>query len=278
MRLRLPRRAPGQAGPPRPLSAFGRRGLVGAGLALTAVAVAFTGLVAVNAMASQSVHEQHTYAFTGSALSIDVVLGEVQIVPGPAGAITVARRLTYGLRRPFVEERIDGDTFRVSDAPCTADRFFPCQVKWLLQVPRNLLVEVRTVSGSITASGLMGTLKLTSTSGSVKALGPSGPLVTLRSHSGAVTAQNVSSTQVVATSDASDVNLTFRSPPALVVGRSQTGRVGVVLPDGDEAYKVVAEAGGSRTVAVAKTDDQAKRKVDVRAPRGDVSVFQSPAN
>jgi hypothetical protein len=251
---------------------------VAVGLALTAAAVGFTGLVAVNAMASQSVHEQHVYAFTGSALSIDVVLGDVQIVPGQAGQIIVARRLTYGLRRPFVEERIDGDTFRVRDAPCTVDTFFPCQVKWLLQVPRNLLVEVRTVSGSITASGLMGTLKLTTTSGSVKALGPSGALVTLRSHSGMVTAQNVSSTQVVATSDTNAVSLTFRSPPALVVGRSQSGRVGVVLPDGDDAYKITAEAGGSRTVAVAKTDDQARRKVDIRSARGDVSVFQSPEN
>jgi hypothetical protein len=91
-----------------------------------------------------------------------------------------------------------------------------------------------------------------------------------------VTAQNVSSSQVVATSDSSDVNLTFRTPPALVIGRSQSGRVGVVLPDGDQAYKITAEAGGSRTVAVAKTDDQAKRKIDIRSARGDVSVFQSP--
>jgi len=254
--------------------------LVAVGLALTAAAVAFAGLVAVNAMAGQTVHESHTYAFTGKAVSVDVALGEVKIVPGEGGQITVARTLSYGLRRPFVEERIDGDTFRIRDAACTANTFFPCGVRWLLQVPRDLLVEVRTVAGSILASGLSGTVKLTSMSGAVRALAPSGALVTLRSHDGLVTAQNVSSAQVVATSDSSDVNLTFRAPPALVIGRSQSGRVGVVLPDGDQVYRIIAEAGtsGSRTVAVAKTDDQAKRKVDIRAPRGDVSVFQSPDN
>jgi hypothetical protein len=261
------------------LSVARRRGLVGIGLTLTAVAVGFAGLVGVNAMASQTVRESHTYAFTGKALSVDVALGEVEVVPGKDGEITVARRLSYGLRRPFVEERIDGDTFRVRDADCTADTFFPCRVRWLLQVPRTLLVEVRTVAGSIIASGLSGTVKLTSVTGSVRAIGPSGPLVTLRSQDGSVTAQNVSSAQVVATSDTSFVNLTFRTPPALVVGRSQSGRVGVVLPDGDQAYKVIAEAaGGSRTVAVSKTDDQAKRKIDIRSAKGDVSVFQSPLN
>jgi hypothetical protein len=271
--MRIPR-----PGPPRPISAAGKRGLVGIGLALTAAAVGFAGLVAVNAMARQTVREQHTYSFTGSALSIDVAVGEVQIVPGNAGEITVARRLTYGLRRPFVEERIDGDTFRVRDRNCAANVAFPCRVRWLLQVPRDLSVEVRTVSGSITVSGLSGKVKLTSVHGSVKALAPSGKLVTLRSHDGAVTAQNVSSDQVVATSDNRDVSLTFRSPPSLVVGRSQTGRIGVMLPDGDDSYHITALAGGSRTVAVIKNDDQARRKIDIRSTTGDVSVFQSPSS
>ena len=256
-----------------------RRGLVGVGLALTAALVGFTGLVAVNAMAGQTAGESHTYTFNGSALSVDVALGDVRIVPGKAGEIIVARQLTYGLRRPFVEEGIDGDTFRVRDQTCTADTFFPCHVHWILQVPRDLSVEVRTVAGSITVSGMADTVKLTSVSGAVTAIGPSGKLVSLRSHDGLVTAQNVSSPQVVATSDNQAVSLTFRSPPALVVGRSQTGRVGVILPDGDEAYKITAEAGpnGGRTVA-AKTDDNAKRAINIRSSKGDVSVFQSSDN
>jgi DUF4097 and DUF4098 domain-containing protein YvlB len=279
MRLRLPR-VSGRTGPRRPLSIARQRGLVGIGLALAASAVAFSSLVAVNAMATRTVREEHSYRFTGSVLAMDVAVGEVQIVPGKDGEITVARRLTYGLRRPFLEERIDGDTFRVRDDNCTAETFFPCQVRWLLQVPRNLSVEVRTVSGAITVSGLSGTVKLTSVSGSVKALAPSGKLVTLRSHDGSVTAQNVSSAQVVATSDNRAVTLTFRSPPSLVVGRSQRGPVGVVLPGGDDAYKISAKSpgGGSRTVAVIKTADDAHRRIDILSASNDVSVIQSPEN
>jgi hypothetical protein len=92
-----------------------------------------------------------------------------------------------------------------------------------------------------------------------------------------VTAQNVSSAQVVATSDTRAVTLTFRSPPSLVVGRSQRGQVGVVLPDGDESYHITALGGGSKTVT-AKNDEQARRKIDIRSTSGDVSVLQSPKN
>ncbi|HVW35432.1 MAG TPA: DUF4097 family beta strand repeat-containing protein [Acidimicrobiia bacterium] len=272
--IRLPLRWP--ADPPSPLPTGGRRGLFAAGLVLTVMAVAFTGLVLVNRMARQTVSEKHVYDFTGSTLSIDLALGDVQIVPGDSGEITVSRRLTYGLRRPAVEERIDGDTFRVTDRNCTADTLFPCQVKWLLQIPRDLFVEVRTVEGSIRTSGLSGTVKLTSESGDVSAVTPSGPLVTLRSRTGDVSAINVNSPQVVATSDTSPVQLTFRTAPSLVVGRSQRGPVGVLLPDSDDTYKItVSSQEGSKTVT-AHNDDNAKRKVDIRSVTGDVSVLQSP--
>jgi len=252
-----------------------RPGLFAVGLALTAVLVGLGGLVAVNRMATQTVLQRHTYPFNGTQLSVEAALGSVQIVPGEPGQIVVDRRITYGLRRPSVQERVDGDTFRVSDQDCPVPEAFPCRVRWLLQVPRDLDVEVRTVSGAIRVSGLSGKVKLTSESGAVNASGPSGKLVTLRSHDGMVTAQNISSAQVVATSDNKAVQLTFRSPPALVVGRSQRGQVGVVLPEGNDTYKISAKSqSGSRTVA-AKTSDDAKRRIDILSATGDVSVIQS---
>jgi hypothetical protein len=254
-----------------------RRGLVGGGLVLTALLVGMAGLVAVNAMARQTIREEHSYAFTGTSLSIDAAIGDVHIVPGKAGQLSVARRLTYGLRRPFVEERIDGDTFRVTDRPCTAGVALACQVRWLLQVPRNIDVEVTTQSGSINVSGMSGTVKLVSETGSVRVLAPSGKLVTLRSRTGSVTAQNVSSDQVVATTVKGGVSLIFRAPPSLVVGRSETGKVGVVLPDGDESYRIEAKSSqdGSRTVT-AKDDPDSRRRINVRSGKGDVSVLQNP--
>jgi len=257
----------------------GRQGLVAIGLVMTAAAVGFAGLVAVNAMARQTVRDEHTYAFTGSTVSVDAALGDVQIVPGTAGEITVARRLTYGLKRPFVSERVDGDTFRIADRPCTAEPAFPCQVRWLLEIPRDLTVEVDTRGGSITVNGLRGTIKLVSVSGSVTALAPSGKLVTLRSTSGSVKAQSVSSDQVVATSTSGDVTVTFQTPPSLMVGRSVTGRVGVVLPSTDDHYRISAKSqDGSKTIALSKaTDDpNGRRRIDVLSTTGDVSVLESP--
>ena len=254
-----------------------RRALVTGGLLLTALLVAIAGLAAVNRMASQTVREEHSYAFTGNALSINAAIGDVHIVPGKDGQITVARRLTYGLRRPYVEERIDGDTFRISDHPCTVDLAFTCEVLWLLQVPRDVDVDVTTQAGFINVSGMSNTVKVVSDSGDVRVLAPSGKLVTLRSRTGEVLAQNVSSEQVVATSINGDVSLTFRGPPSLVIGRSDTGKVGVVLPDGDEAYRIEAKSSqdGSRTVT-AKDDPDSRRRINVRSNKGDVSVLQNP--
>ena len=256
-----------------------RRWLVTGGLALTALLVGAAGLVTVNALARQTVREEHTYAFTGSALSIDVAVGDVKIVPGEAGSVTVARRLTYGLRRPFVEEKIDGDTFRVTDRRCTADAAFQCEVHWLLQVPRDVDVDVTTMRGSIVVSGLNGKLRLVSDSGDVRALAPTGRLVSLRSKAGDVTAQNVSGEQVVATTTRGAVSLTFRAPPSLVVARSESGPVGVMLPDQEENYRINAKSqDGSKTIALntAKDDPDARRRIDIKSTKGDVSVFQSP--
>ncbi|HEV7864837.1 MAG TPA: DUF4097 family beta strand repeat-containing protein [Acidimicrobiia bacterium] len=267
---------------PRPSSSARRpRVLMASGLVLSAVMVAFGSLVAVNAMARQTVQEKHTYDFAGSTLDVDVALGEVQIVPGREGEITVRRRLTYGLQRPFLEEKVDGDTFRVRDHNCTTPSPSPCQIRWLLEVPRDVSVEVRTTEGAINVSGMSGKVKLTSLSGAVNASAPSGKLLTLRSKTGRVTASNVSCAQVVATSTDGPVSLTFRSAPSLVVGRSETGPVGVVLPSGDEPYQIsaVSENGnGSKTIAVNKVDPDARRRIDVKSDKGDVSVVQSPEN
>ena len=252
-----------------------RRGLVAGGLVLTAVLVGVAGLMAVNAMARQTVREEHSYAFTGKMVAVDAVIGDVHIVPGKAGQINVARQLTYGLRRPFVEERIDGEIFRVSDRPCSAA--FACDVRWLLQVPRDVEVEVATQSGSINVSGMSNTLKLVSETGSVRVDAPSGKLVTIRSKTGSVTAQNIRSEQVVAISAEGAVSLTFRAPPSLVVGRSD-GNVGVVLPDGDESYRIEAKSSQDRLRNVTANDDpESRRRINVRSSKGDVSVFQSPA-
>jgi hypothetical protein len=72
------------------------------------------------------------------------------------------------------------------------------------------------------------------------------------------------------------VSLTFRAPPSLVVGRSETGNVGVELPDGDETYRIEAKAeNGSRTVP-AIDDPSSRRRINVRSGKGNVSVFQNP--
>lgn len=253
-----------------------RRALIGAGLAMTALLVGTSALISVNALARQTVREESTYAFSGKAISIDLKIGEVEIVPSQQDdEISVRRVLTYGLRRPHVSERIDGDYFRVSDGDCAVPVMASCEVKWLLQVPRDMSVEVTTRHGEITASGLTGPVKLTSQTGTVRARALSGAAIQLLSHTGNVVGMDMRSKRVVATSDSGDVSVAFRSPPTLMRGRSKTGAVGVVLPDGDETYKISADTTGSKTLS-ARSDPTSPYVVTVASDSGRVSVLQSP--
>lgn len=252
-----------------------RRGLIGAGLVMTLVLVGVAGLAAVDAMARQTVNEKHIYGFKGKAVSIALTVGEVAVVPGTVDdQILVSRTMTYGLRRPFVEERIDGDTFRVRDGDCAMPVGAICHVKWLLQVPPKLHLSIATESGDINVSpGMTGAVNLTSESGAVKARGVAGPAVQLLSHHGSVSGTGLRSSHVVATSTTGNISLNFRTPPKLVQGKTTTGSVEVVLPDGDDAYKVSATAGEnqSKTILV-KKDDNANRRVIVESKKGRVTV------
>lgn len=256
-----------------------KRGLVGAGLALTLVLVGVSATVAVNAMARQTINEKHVYGFKGKAVSMELTVGEVAIVPSTVeDQITVSRRLTYGLRRPFVEERIDGQTFRIRDGDCAMPLETACHVRWLVQVPSKLHLTIATRTGDINVSpGMTGAVNLTSMSGEVKARGVAGPAVQLLSHTGLVSGIGLRSTHVVATSDTGNISLSFRDPPKFVLGKTKTGSVEVVLPDGDETYNVKATAGGLRNVPP-NSNESANRKVTVESENGNVTVEQSPRN
>lgn len=256
---------------------LGRRALVVAGLAMTLVLVGFGSLVAVNAMARQTVQEAHSYAFRGSSVSIELSVGEVHIVPSSKDdQISVRRVLTYGLRRPFVEEKIEGDKFRVRDGNCAVPLGSICHVRWLIEIPRSLPVDVTTDAGGIRVSGLSGPVKLTSTSGTVQASTLSGTAIQLLSHEGKVTGRDLRSDYVVATSRTGEISLTFSTHPRLVQAQSVTGAVGVVLPPEEEPYRITARAGGSRSIP-ATSDPHAERSITVRSDTNDVSVIQSPA-
>jgi len=251
-----------------------RRWLTAVGLAMTLVLVGLSALTVVNRMARQTIQEEHIYGFKGKAVSIDLTVGEVAIVPGTVeDQILVRRQLTYGLRRPFVEERINGDTFEVRDGNCAMPVQTFCHVKWLLQVPPQLHLSVTTTTGAINVlPGMTGAVNLVSTSGAVTARGSAGPATQLLSHKGAVKGIGIRSSHVVATSESGNISLSFRNAPKFVQGKSKTGSVEVVLPDGNESYKIIARTDGGLRTIPGDQDENATRRITVESQKGNVTV------
>jgi hypothetical protein len=105
----------------------------------------------------------------------------------------------------------------------------------------------------------------------------SGQTAQLLSDEGKVTGTDIRSTHVVATSISGDISVMFRTPPKLVRGLSTTGSVAVILPDGDEAYRITAVAGDGKTIT-ANSDPNATRSINVRSDESAVTVLQSPAS
>jgi DUF4097 and DUF4098 domain-containing protein YvlB len=256
-------------------TALRRRLLMIAGGAVTVAVIGLGSFVSVNAMAVQTVREKHVYRFDGSTLNLDLAIGDVQIVPGEPGKITVSRRLTYGLRRPEVEEHANGDTFVIRDRDCAASIAFQCRVRWLLQIPRSLEVNAVTAGGSISVSNVDGTLRLQSYSGRVNVQGAASQVLVLHSNTGSVTAAHVRSERVTASTQSGAVSLAFRAPPSFVYGRSENGQIGVVVPDGDETYRIRAESGNGSTTVTAHNDPSSPRRIDIESTSGAVSVTQT---
>ena len=70
-----------------------------------------------------------------------------------------------------------------------------CHVRWLLQVPRGLPVEVTTEPGDITVSGITGLVKLTSHFRGGEGPTLSGTTIQLLSYEGPVTGTDIRSAQ-----------------------------------------------------------------------------------
>jgi len=260
--------------PTPPPFAIGRRLLIGGAIVATIAVIAVGSVLCVNAMAGQTVREQHSYRFAGTELDVDVAMGDVHILPGKAGQITVARRLSYGLRRPDMEERALGDRFLIRDRTCVTLLALGCHSSWLIQVPRHVQVVASTSGGALSASGLSSSVKLLSSSGRVSAVSVVGPLL-LRSKTGAVTANDIRSDQVEAASEHGAVSITFGTAPSLVLARSESGQVAVVVPAGD-AYRVQAASQEGSATVTAKTDPTSHRRIDARSTSGNVRVEQVP--
>jgi Putative adhesin len=185
--------------------------------------------------------------------------------------IRVTTRVDHGLRRTGHSERIEGDRL-VLDTSCPLFLTTFCEVRYTIDVPREIDLSVRGSGGSITVTDVTGDVDLDSDAGGVDVERVGGDRLRMDSDAGSVSAADVRSTDVEATSDAGSVTVRFAGDPRTVRADSDAGGVELVLPPDGGPYRVEADssAGGVETsVNTSRTSD---RRITATSDAGSVTV------
>jgi hypothetical protein len=258
-----PRRPP----VPRAWKALGS--LVAAGLLATGVYQIVVGLA----------HEEYTFERQFDAAGVTAIEvdngadGTVRIVGSDTDTITVAARVSDGLRSTGHRERIDGDRLLL-DSTCPIFGSSFCRVTYTIETPRDLDVVVREDNSGITVSDVTGDVDARSENGGLE-LARIGGSVTAHSDNGEVSARGLDASDVEASSDNGSVRLDFDRAPQRVVVDSDNGEVEVVLPQGDEAYNVETETDNGTMSMEVRTDPFGSRTIAATTDNGDVTVRYS---
>lgn len=202
--------------------------------------------------------EFESTALPGPVDRIDVQLarGSVELVPASPDVVDVEIEKTTEWRfsRPSTSSEVDseGGTARIrASCPRIVLVVGTCSVDYRVQVPSGVRVTVRTDSGTVTATGLDGWLRVVTSGGRIVATDLSSPEALIDSGGGSVT-------------------LAFESPPSRVETLSRGGAVDITLPDG--AYDVRTSPADAETSIAVPTDRSAERSIVIDSGGGHIRV------
>ena len=225
------------------------------GVLLALAAILFATLSIIGSLARDSRSVQAEFAGV-AVVDVDVDAASIEVVAAAdataASDVRLERTISWSWRKPTFSQRQEGDRLVVrSSCPFSFGR--GCGGTVRLVVPPATEVRAATSAGEVRASGLAGVLVLNSSAGSVEATGLRSP-------------------DVIATSSAGSVRLTFSVAATKVRADSSAGSVEVAVPRGTESYRVNANSGAGSTDVTVRTDPAAHRVLDVQSSAGSVRV------
>jgi hypothetical protein len=204
-----------------------------------------------------SSHERRVdYAVRGalSGVSLDLGEGDVEVTGGGrATAVSVRHVDRYGFGHgPTAERAVSGGVFRVRSR-CPKTVLHGCSVRYVVVVPDNVPLAIRTTSGSVRFRGYRGSARITTGRGDISIEGFCGFALQARAD------------------DGGDIDAsTSCSPPQLAL-RTTTGSVHAHVPAG--RYRVDASTSGpAPRISGLTTDAGAPFAIQALSGSGAVTV------
>jgi hypothetical protein len=256
---------PIMARPPRP----GHSPWFWMGVSVVILVVIFGGLASVGALLRHDITTTKTFTIGNQpGLVLTAHSGDVHIVGGPAGHITVvARQLVFIGNNDTIPVHYnlssDHNTLTVSVDSSPTFVFFSASsgIDFDVTVPSQTILNVQTSSGDITTQGVNGPMSLTASSGDITTDGGSGQ-ISLTTSSGDIKASN-SSGQMTLSASSGDITAT---------NARASGRSSFQTSSGDITYRGSLAPNGSYDFHASSGD------IDLTLPGSSALQVQATTN
>ncbi len=251
----------------------GGRALLGVGVVGVALVVATTAYTGVSFGGERTDRASADFPLTGQSLTIEAPDTAVDVVPGPAGKVSVERTITSGFRTAHPRWELRGSTLTLKTG-CPTFMVANCDGHFRVSLPAQTSLKVANGDGSLHVSDLRGALDVNSADGSVSLVGVSGD-VRVRSVDGSVRGEDLTSRQVTVDSQDGSVRLAFASAPQQVRVTSADGSARVLVPRVASGYVVDKQTRDGSVGGDVSTTPGAARAVTVHGLDGSVDVSYS---
>jgi hypothetical protein len=240
--------------------------LVAASL-LAAVTLSSCGASTSNAQHSESVHE--SVKTDAALLAVTISAGNIHLVPGPAGHVTLQGTVTYrGDRRPSLWWEKSSTRLALHSVCRSEDQ--SCGYNYTFALPASTRVAASTNAGDMSAEGLTGPLKLGSAAGNVTLDHLSGA-TNVTDAAGNVTATHLREGSTDISEGGGNVYAEFTAAPSRVFIKDSTGNVDVLVP-GSCRYHVSTTDTLGNVVTSIQDDPTSHRVISLSVGTGNVSL------
>jgi hypothetical protein len=225
-------------------------------------------------------HEEYTTSTTfasDSVTALDVRSEDgsvtVDATAAPGDPIVVTAEVSDGWQATDVTARVVDGVLRLrGECPWLSTVW--CRVDFTVTIPADVPVVVAGSDGSVRVRGTTVAVAVSSDNGSIDLENISGD-ITVSNDNGRITGRRLDAAAVRATNQNGDIELTFATAPGSVDATTDNGRIDVVVPDSEVAYRVELSSANGSTDNAVRTDPASDRTIRLTSDNGSVSVRPS---
>jgi Toastrack DUF4097 len=223
---------------------------IAAGAAVVSVAAIGGGILAVNTLLDNKKTERFTFNQPIHKVVVKGDAGNVRVVASDSGAVKVKETRRWVTSEPKPKRSLEAGVLRLEEA-CSG-WIAVCETSYVIEVPRNLDVDIDVEAGDVTITGLSGAVSVRSDAGDVKGTG-------------------LAAARISADTDAGDVRLAFTTPPVSIDASTDAGDVDIDVPSSAYALDLDTDAGSTSISGIVRYD-LAEHALKARTSAGDVTI------